>query len=149
MNDPAPALQTITDKLVTKVEGGVGWVVFNNPERHNATSYEMWQALPLVLNTYLNEPDVRAIVFRGIGEKAFSAGADISQFKEKRSSPEAVNAYNTAADEANRALRECPKPTIAMVCGYCIGGGTAVAVGCDIRIAADNARFGVPAAKLG
>jgi enoyl-CoA hydratase len=149
MNDAASPLQTLTDKLIAKVEGAIGWVIFNNPERHNATSYEMWQALPLVLDAYVKDPGVRVIVFRGIGEKAFSAGADISQFKEKRSSPEAVSAYNSAADAANRALRECPKPTIAMIRGYCIGGGTAVAVGCDIRIASDDARFGVPAAKLG
>lgn len=149
MNHPAPSIQTLTDKLIARTEGAVGWIIFNNPERHNATSFEMWQALPLLLDAYVKDPAVRVIVFRGIGEKAFSAGADISQFKEKRSSPEAVNAYNDAADAANRALRECAKPTIAMVCGYCIGGGTAVAVGCDIRIAADDARFAVPAAKLG
>lgn len=149
MNHPAPPMQTLTDKLIAKVDGAIGWIIFNNPERHNATSFEMWQALPLVLDAYVKDPEVRAIVFRGIGEKAFSAGADISQFKEKRSAPEAINAYNTAADAANRALRECAKPTIAMIRGYCIGGGTAVAVGCDIRIAADDARFGVPAAKLG
>jgi enoyl-CoA hydratase/carnithine racemase len=149
MNDAAPPLQTVTDKLIAAVEGAIGWVVFNNPARHNATSFEMWQALPLVLDAYAGDPAVRAIVFRGAGEKAFSAGADISQFKEKRTTPEAAGAYNRAADAANRALRECPKPTIAMIRGYCIGGGTAVAVGCDIRIASDDARFGVPAAKLG
>lgn len=149
MNHPAAPIQILTDKLIAKKEGGIGWVTFNNPERHNATSYEMWQSLPIVLDAYSNDPDVRVIVFRGTGEKAFSAGADISQFKEKRSSAEAVKTYNDAADAANRALRECAKPTIAMIRGYCIGGGTAIAVGCDIRIAADDARFGVPAAKLG
>ena len=142
-------MQTLTDKLVAKKENGIGWIVFNNPARHNAVSMEMWQALPIVLDAYAKDPEVRVIVLRGEGEKAFVAGADISQFKEKRSSPEAVNAYNTAADGANHALYECPKPTIAMIRGYCIGGGTAIAVGCDIRIAADDARFGVPAAKLG
>jgi enoyl-CoA hydratase/carnithine racemase len=149
MNHPTAPLQTLTDKLIARKEGAIGWVIFNNPDRHNATSYEMWQSLPIVLNAYANDPEVRIIVFRGMGEKAFSAGADISQFKEKRSGAEAVKAYNDAADAANRALRECVKPTIAMIRGYCIGGGTAVAVGCDIRIAADDARFGVPAAKLG
>jgi enoyl-CoA hydratase/carnithine racemase len=141
MNDAAPPLQTVTDKLIAAVEGAIGWVVFNNPARHNATSFEMWQALPLVLDAYAGDPAVRAIVFRGAGEKAFSAGADISQFKEKRTTPEAAGAYNRAADAANRALRECPKPTIAMIRGYCIGGGTAVAVGCDIRIASDAAKM--------
>jgi enoyl-CoA hydratase/carnithine racemase len=149
MNHPAAPLHTLTDKLIARKEGAIGWIVFNNPDRHNATSYEMWQSLPIVLDAYSNDPDVRVVVIRGAGEKAFSAGADISQFKEKRSSAEAVKAYNDAADAANRALRECVKPTIAMIRGYCIGGGTAVAVGCDIRIAADSARFGVPAAKLG
>ena len=149
MNLPASPIQALTDKLVTHVDGAIGWIVFNNPDRHNATSYEMWQALPLVLESYGRDPAVRVIVFRGAGDKAFSAGADISQFKEKRSGPAAVSAYNAAAEAANRALRECAKPTLAMIRGYCIGGGTAVAVGCDIRIAGDDARFGVPAAKLG
>src|SRR5262245_6039176 len=81
---PGPAIQTLTDKLSAKVEGSIGWVIFNDPERHNATSFEMWQAMPIVLDAYVKNPAVRAIVFRGIGEKAFSAGADISQFKEKR-----------------------------------------------------------------
>ncbi len=142
-------MQTLTDKLVAKKENGIGWIVFNNPARHNAVSLEMWQALPLVLEAYSRDSEVRVIILKGEGEKAFVAGADISQFKEKRSSPEAVTLYNAAADNANKALHECPKPTIAMIRGYCIGGGTAIAVGCDIRIAAEDARFGVPAAKLG
>ncbi|HSB48649.1 MAG TPA: enoyl-CoA hydratase [Burkholderiales bacterium] len=149
MNPATVPVHALTEKLIAKKDGAIGWVIFNNPERHNATSYEMWQALPVVLNRYISDPAVRVIVFRGAGEKAFSAGADISQFKERRSSAEAVKQYNAAADAANQALRECAKPTIAMIRGYCIGGGTAIAVGCDIRIVADDARFGVPAAKLG
>ena len=149
MNHPASPIPTLTEKLIARKEGAIGWVIFNNPERHNATSFEMWQSLPLVLDAYSRDPEVRVVVFRGVGEKAFSAGADISQFKEKRSSAEAVQAYNDAADAANRALRECVKPTIALIRGYCIGGGAAVAVGCDIRIAGETSRFAVPAAKLG
>lgn len=148
MNDPAALPQSLTDKLIARKDGAIGWIVFNNPDRHNATSFEMWQSLPLVLEAYVKDPEVRVIVFRGAGEKAFSAGADISQFKEKRSGAAAAE-YNAAADAANQALRQCAKPTLAMIRGYCIGGGTAVAVGCDIRLAADDARFGVPAAKLG
>lgn len=140
---------TITDKLVADKEGAIGWIVFNNPERHNAVSLEMWQALALELDAYAHDPDVRVVILRGAGEKAFVAGADISQFKEKRSSPEAVAHYNATADEASDVLRSFPKPTIAMVRGYCIGGGTGLAASCDIRIASDDARFGVPAAKLG
>jgi len=92
---------------------------------------------------------VRVVVLKGAGEKAFVAGADISQFKEKRTGEEAVREYNAASDRASIALREFPKPTIAMIRGYCIGGGTGLAVGCDIRIAADDARFAIPAGKLG
>lgn len=142
-------MQNITEKLVAEKDTGIGWITFNNPARHNAVSLDMWQALPLVLEEYARDAGVRVIILKGAGDKAFVAGADISQFKEKRSSPEAVNIYNTAADNANKALQKCPKPTIAMIRGYCIGGGTAIAAGCDIRIAADDARFGVPAAKLG
>ena len=149
MNHPGSVLQTLTEKLVAKKEGAIGWIVFNNPARHNAVSLEMWQSLPLVLDAYANDPEVRVIILRGEGDKAFVSGADISQFKEKRSSTEAVKIYNATSDVASEALRACPKPTIAMIRGYCIGGGTATAVNCDIRIAAEDARFGVPAAKLG
>lgn len=149
MNDPASPLPSLTEKLVARKAGAIGWVILNNPARHNAMSFEMWQSLPLVLGAYAEDPEIRVIVLKGAGEKAFSAGADISQFKEKRTGAEAVREYNAASDHAGRVLRECPKPTIAMVRGYCIGGGTAMAVGCDIRIASDDSRFGVPAAKLG
>ena len=149
MNHPSNGLPSLTDKLVARKEGAIGWIVFNNPARHNAVSLEMWESLTLVLAAYAADPDVRTIVLKGEGDKAFVAGADISQFKEKRSSPEAVAHYNATADRAGEALRDSPKPTIAMIRGYCIGGGTGIAVSCDIRIAADDARFGVPAAKLG
>lgn len=149
MNDVSTALPTLTEKLVARKEGQIGWIIFNNPARHNAVSLEMWQSIPLVLDAFEKDPDVRVVVLRGEGEKAFVSGADISQFKEKRSSPEAIKLYNGAADAAGRALQECAKPTIAMIRGYCIGGGTATAANCDIRIAAEDARFGVPAAKLG
>ena len=149
MNHPAAPLQTLTDKLVARKEGAIGWIVFNNPARHNAISYEMWLSLPAVLDAYCADPEVRVIILRGEGEKAFSAGADISQFKEKRTGPEAVREYNAAADNAGHAMRECVKPLIAMIRGYCIGGGAGIAVNCDIRIAADDARFAVPAARRG
>ena len=97
MNHPAMPLQSLTDKLIARKNGAVGWLIFNNPERHNATSYEMWQSLPVVLDAYARDPEVHVIVFRGAGEKAFSAGADISQFKERRSGAEAVSEYNAAA----------------------------------------------------
>ncbi len=149
MNHPGTPLQTLTEKLRATKDGGIGWIVFNNPARRNAVSLEMWQSLTMVLKAYAEDPEVRVIILKGEGDKAFVAGADISQFKEKRSSPEAVQHYNSTADEAAETLRNFPKPTIAMIRGYCIGGGTGIAVNCDIRIAADDAKFGVPAAKLG
>ncbi|MBI4195638.1 MAG: enoyl-CoA hydratase/isomerase family protein [Betaproteobacteria bacterium] len=149
MNYPGNALQTLTEKLIATKEGSIGWIIFNNPARHNAVSLEMWQSIPLVLDAYAQDPEVRVVILKGAGEKAFVSGADISQFKEKRSSPEAVRVYNAASDAASEAMRGFPKPTIAMIRGYCIGGGTATAVNCDIRIASDDTRFGVPAAKLG
>ena len=100
MNDPATVLPGLTEKLVARREGPIGWIVFNNPERHNAVSLEMWQSLSQALTAYGRDPEVRAIILKGEGEKAFVAGADISQFKEKRSSPEAVAHYNATADEA-------------------------------------------------
>ncbi|MCW5604645.1 MAG: enoyl-CoA hydratase/isomerase family protein [Burkholderiales bacterium] len=149
MNSPDTAVQTLTEKLVAKKEGHIGWITFNNPARHNAVSFEMWQSLPMVLEAYARDPEVRVVILKGAGEKAFVAGADISQFKEKRTSADAVKEYNAASDRAGDALRGFPKPTIAMIRGYCIGGGTAIATNCDIRIAAEDARFAVPAGKLG
>ena len=142
-------MQTLTDKLVAEKENGIGWITFNNPARHNAMSFEMWQGMAEVLEAYAKDPEVRVVILKGAGEKAFVAGADISQFKERRTGPEAVAEYNAMAESANKALVNCPKPTIAMVRGYCIGGGTGIAVACDIRIASEDAKFGVPAAKLG
>jgi enoyl-CoA hydratase/carnithine racemase len=142
-------MQTLTDKLVAEKENGIGWITFNNPARHNAMSFEMFQGLAMVLDDYVKDPAIRVIILKGAGEKAFVAGADISQFKERRTGADAVAEYNATADAANKALVNCTKPTIAMVRGYCIGGGTGIAVACDIRIASEDARFGVPAAKLG
>src|SRR5690242_8615993 len=110
MNHPGTTLPSLTDKLVARKEGSIGWIVFNNPARHNAVSLEMWQSLTLVLRAYEQDAEVRVIVLRGEGEKAFVAGADISQFKEKRTSPEAVAHYNATADEAAEVLRNSPKP---------------------------------------
>jgi enoyl-CoA hydratase len=138
-----------TDKMLSRKEGGVGYVIFNNPERHNAVSLEMWEAASEYLNDFANDEAVRVVVFSGAGGKAFVSGADISKFESERSSKEAIDRYNEAVDKANTAIYEFPKPTIAMIHGYCIGGGVGLALCCDMRICADNSKFGVPAAKLG
>ena len=142
-------VQTTTEKLLAHKEGGIGWITFNNPARHNAVSMSMWESVPRVLEAFGNDPDIRLVVLKGAGDKAFISGADISEFKEKRASKEAAEAYNVAGEAAHKALQEFPKPTIAMIRGYCIGGGCAVAIDCDIRIAADDSVYSIPAGRLG
>ncbi|MCC6719455.1 MAG: enoyl-CoA hydratase/isomerase family protein [Acetobacteraceae bacterium] len=143
------AIALPTDRVIAAIEGAVGWITFNNPARRNAMSQDMWEAVPLALDRMEADPAVRVIVLRGMGDKAFVAGADISQFNELRSSPETVAKYDGISDEASRRLAKSPKPTIAMIRGYCIGGGVGIAVCCDMRIASEGAKFGVPATRLG
>ena len=139
---------TTTDMLSRK-EGALGWMIFNRPERHNAVSTEMWRVVPDIIAGFDDDPEVRVIVITGAGERAFIAGADISQFERNRATPE-DSAKNTEIGTRGRAaIGNAKKPTIAMIRGYCLGGGMAVALHCDLRIAAEDARFGVPAAKLG
>ena len=138
-----------TDKMLARRDGAIGWMTFNNPERHNAVSLEMWQRAAEILAEFAQDASIRVVVLAGAGGKAFVAGADISRFKDERQEAEAVAVYQAATDKAYETLRSVPVPTIAMIRGYCIGGGTAIAVSCDLRIASENARFGVPAAKLG
>ncbi|HYL87873.1 MAG TPA: enoyl-CoA hydratase [Burkholderiales bacterium] len=127
----------------------MGWLVFNNPDRRNAVSLEMWQAIPQVLEGFATDVAIRCVVLAGAGEKAFVSGADISQFEKERSSAEAVAHYDAIGEKAQSALKMFDKPVIAMIRGYCIGGGLNIANLCDLRIAADDARFGIPAAKMG
>ena len=136
-------------KILSATDGPIGTLTFNNPERHNAMSLDMWRAATTVLGQFEHDPAVRVIVLTGAGGKAFVSGADISKFESERNTLDAVAGYNTAVDRFSQALGECSKPTIAMIRGYCVGGGLGIAVCCDLRIANDTARFGVPAAKLG
>jgi enoyl-CoA hydratase/carnithine racemase len=142
-------MQTITDKLIGRKDGAIGWVTFNNPQKRNAMSMEMTQAFGMVLEEFIRDPAIRVVILHGAGDKAFVSGADISEFKDKRSTAEAIELYNAASNRTGKLLKECPKPTIAMIRGYCMGGGMGTAVACDLRIASDDSRFGVPAAKLG
>ena len=138
-----------TDKMIAEKDGAIGWITFNNPERRNAVSMAMWEALGDIVGDYAADDAIRVIVLKGAGDKAFVSGADISEFEEKRSSPETTKAYHEVSAKANEALRHVGKPTIAMIRGFCVGGGVSVALGCDLRIASGDSRFGVPAAKLG
>jgi enoyl-CoA hydratase/carnithine racemase len=140
---------TNSDKMLSRREGQVGYVIFNNPERHNAVSLEMWTTTSEILEGFARDPAVRVVVVTGAGGKAFVSGADVSKFESERASKDATKIYNAAVERANLGIYEFPKPTIAMIRGYCIGGGVGLAACCDLRIASDNSRFAVPAAKLG
>ena len=136
-------------KILSGVQDQIGYLVINNPERYNAMSLEMWEAGAEAIDAMAVDPEVRALVVTGTGGKAFVSGADISKFGKERSSKEAVDHYAKVSGGCYDALEAFPKPTIAAIKGFCIGGGLNLAVCCDIRIAEEKSRFGVPAAKLG
>ena len=138
-----------TDQLEAWSEGPIGWLRFNNPARRNAVTLAMWSAIPEALAAFEADPEIRVIVLHGAGNQAFVAGADISEFETQRGTPEAIARYDAIGARATAALTTTTKPTIAMIRGFCIGGGVGIAVSCDLRIADDRARFGVPAARLG
>jgi len=137
------------EKLIGRKEDAIGWMIFNNPERRNAVSLEMWRAIPDVLAAFEADPEVRVVVFTGAGDRAFVSGADISQFEDVRANREANEVYSARSATANRSMARIAKPSIAMIKGYCIGGGLAVALTCDIRICEEGSRFAIPAARLG
>ncbi|MEP6701617.1 MAG: enoyl-CoA hydratase [Betaproteobacteria bacterium] len=136
-------------ELITRKDNAIGWIIFSNPAKMNAVNYDMWKALPVALAGFDADPEVRMIVITGDGDKAFISGADISQFEKTRGSAEAQALYNAAVTEAYIAPVMCSKPVIAKIRGICIGGGLGLASSCDLRIAADDAIFRMPAARLG
>ena len=138
-----------TDKILSRKEGRVGTLVFNNPARHNAVSLDMWEAASEVLAKFAKDDDVRVLVVTGAGGKAFVSGADISKFEDERATQAAVARYNSIAQGFYSGLYEFPKPTVAQIQGYCIGGGLNLAIGCDLRFCTEGSRFALPAAKLG
>jgi enoyl-CoA hydratase/carnithine racemase len=139
----------VEQRLLAKRENGVGHIVFNNPPKRNAVSLDMWERLTALLQEYAADPDLKVLVISGAGGKAFVSGADISKFESQRSTKEAVAHYNATGAKGYESVYNFPKPTIAKIQGYCIGGGCNLAVCCDIRIATEDARFGIPAARLG
>ena len=138
-----------TERVQVWTEGSALHIRFNNPAKHNALSVDMWQAVPPLLAQAEQDDAIRCVVFSGAGEKAFVSGADISQFEDMRAAREAVKQYEAMAEEALMAIYRCKRPTIALIRGYCIGGGVNVAISCDIRLSADDALFAIPAARLG
>ena len=136
-------------KLHVEREGPVGRLVLDNQARRNAISAGMWRAIPGAMAAFDADPAIRCIVVRGAGTAAFAAGADISEFEKNRSSEAQVGEYEAATAAAHRALESSPKPVIALIHGFCVGGGLAVALSCDLRYAGQSSRFAIPAARLG
>ena len=142
-------MQLNTDKMIAERDSGIGWVIYNNPARHNAMSMEMQLAIPQILDAFEADDEVRVVVIRGAGEKAFISGADISEFETKRSGEEATKLYNEAGGRAIASFAKLDKPLIAMIQGFCMGGGLATALQADLRIASEESQFAIPAARLG
>lgn len=144
------SLNLKTTKMQSRIDtSGIGWIVFNQPERHNALSLEMWQGLADILAHYAENDAVRVAVMRGAGGKAFVSGADISEFDSQRANAQQKEDYGRVAGEANRWLARFGKPLLACIEGFCIGGGLATALAADVRFATPDSRFGIPAARLG
>src|SRR5688500_15133260 len=138
-----------TDKILSRKNGPIGSLIFNNPEKRNAFSLEMSVAAADVLEDFAADDAIRVIVLSGAGDKAFVSGADISKFETTRATAQDVENYDKTGARFRKLLHESAKPTIAMIRGYCIGGGLAIALNCDLRICTEESQFGIPAAKLG
>ena len=138
----------MTEKMLARRDGAIGHMVFNQPEKHNAVSLEMWEAAERIMRDFAADPEIRVLVLSGAGGKSFVAGADISEFDKQRGTAEAKAHYNARTRAVYRLVENFPKPTIAMIHGYCIGGGLNLACCCDLRLCSDKASFAMPAAKL-
>jgi enoyl-CoA hydratase/carnithine racemase len=139
----------MSDALLLHIDGAIATLTFNRPERRNAITFDMWHHLQRLLVDLQGNPQVRVIVLRGAGQEAFAAGADISEFVTHRNNAAKATLYNATFDAAMDMAEAVGKPTICLIMGACVGGGCELSTACDIRIAADNARFGVPIARLG
>lgn len=136
-------------RVRTAYDGATGWLVLDHPERNNALTLDMWRLIPPCVAELQSQPGVRVVVVTGAGNRAFSAGADISEFETVRANGPDASLYARAIEEALDALRNLPLPTIAMVRGSCLGGGLSIALACDLRYARKDAIFGIPAARVG
>lgn len=145
----APTREYAGGKMLASSQDGVGIITFNQPEKRNAMSVEMWDGMGQILDAFGADPAIRVVVLTGAGDKAFVSGADISQFEKKRSDANAQKEYERLTSGGRAKLGAFPKPTIARIRGFCLGGGLAIAMQTDLRIAAEGSQFGIPAAKLG
>ena len=135
--------------LLVEKKGAVGWIVFNQPQKRNAINGAMWRAIPEAMKRFDADAQVRCVAFRGAGTEAFSAGADISEFQKIRAERQSVSQYDGLLDEVLHAIQGSRKPSLAMIHGFCMGGGLEVALACDLRYCGASAQFAIPAAKLG
>jgi enoyl-CoA hydratase/carnithine racemase len=135
--------------LLVEKRGAVGWIVFNQPEKRNAINGAMWRGIPQAMAQYEADPEVRCVAFRGAGAEAFASGADISEFEEIRAQKSSVAEYDGLLDQVLHSIQDSRKPSVAMIYGFCMGGGLEVALACDLRYCGRSAQFGIPAAKLG
>ena len=136
-------------KILARTDAGVGTITFNQPEKRNAMSIAMWDGMAEALDVFAGDDAVRCVVLEGAGGKAFVSGADISQFEQSRSDADAQRQYNAKTSHGRERLAAFPKPVIAKIQGFCMGGGLGIAMACDMRIAGAGSEFGIPAAKLG
>lgn len=135
--------------LLFERRDGVATITFNRPQQRNAIHYEMWREIARLMEQCGQDEAVRVVIFRGAGEEAFSAGADIAEFDRWRKDSTVAREYSLAVEAALDAIAASPKPTVAQIAGYCVGGGCELATFTDLRVAAENSRFGIPSAKLG
>lgn len=142
-------MQYAAGKMLAEVESGIGLITINNPDKRNAMSVEMWQGLAEILDRFEADASVRVVVLTGAGAKAFMSGADISQFDSQRADSNAQREYDRLTSHGRAKLAAFPRPTIARIRGFCLGGGLGLAMQTDLRIAAEDSEFGIPAARLG
>jgi enoyl-CoA hydratase/carnithine racemase len=142
-------VDTGTEKILAEIRDATGWLTINQPERRNAISLEMWEGIARAFTVFGESAEVRSVVMTGAGDKAFTAGADISQFDKNRADAAAAERYAQISRDARQLILDLRKPVIAMIRGFCMGGGLGIAMTADIRIASEGSTFGIPAARLG
>jgi enoyl-CoA hydratase/carnithine racemase len=135
--------------LSDRLEGGICRLTLNRPDKMNVLNAALWQALEMEFRRLSADAEVRCILLCGAGDQAFCAGGDITEFQTLRATPAQARAYAAQMYRTLDALKECPHPMVAQISGNCIGGGTELAMLCDIRIAGQGARFGIPINRLG